>query len=441
MTDREYDVIVVGSGTCGATLARELTRRNKKVLILEQGQDSVLRESFGSMAAITKEYSVGEDLKAATAATVGGSTSLYFGVCKLPTAETYASLGIDLSAEVAEARKELPIAELPDEFLSPQSLLLRKSAAQLGYKFKKNLMLVDQSKCVSGGYSYEARWKAKTYVEEAVDLGATLITQASVTRVLTEGGRAVGVEYKHKQGFMRTKLCTARGKRIVLSAGALVTPKLLIACGVKNVGDRGFFCKPAYMVCGTVPGLGATDTFVGNQDLELGKGFSLGDGAMSSLLFKLVMLANMKWRYLFSFSNTLSMGVLIYDSMGGAVEKDGSYRKQLTPAELQKLQEAEKIAVKILENAGAKNIFRTKLMAGIPGGTIRIKEHVDENMQTDIGNLYVCDHSLMSDVMITPTFTLICLAKRLAKHLTASLHVPPARAPRRLEVVARMRGR
>lgn len=441
MSDREYDVIVVGSGTCGATLARELARRNKRVLILEQGQDSVLRESFASMAAITKEYPVGEDLKAATAATVGGSTSLYFGVCKLPTADTYASLGIDLSAEVAEAKRELPIAELPDEFLSPQSRVLRKSAAELGYKFKKNLMLIDQSKCASGGYSYDARWKAKAYVEEAVDFGATLTTQATVTRVLVEGGRAIGVEYKHKQGLLRTKLCTARGKRIVLSAGALATPKLLIDCGIKNVGDRGFFCKPAYMVCGTVPGLGATDTFVGNQDIELGKGFSLGDGAMSSLLFKLVMLASLKWRYLFSFSNILSMGILIYDSMGGEVGKDGSYRKQLTPAELHKLQEAEQIAVKILENAGAKNIFRTKLMAGIPGGTIRIKEHVDENMQTDIANLYVCDHSLMSDVMITPTFTLICLAKRLAKHLTTSLQVPPARAPRRLEVVARMRSR
>lgn len=441
MSGREYDVIIVGSGTCGATLARELTRRNKKVLILEQGRDSVLRESFGSMAAITKEYSVGDDLKAATAATVGGSTSLYFGVCKLPTADTYSSLGIDLSAEVAEAKRELPIAELPDEFLSPQSLVLRKSAAELGYKFKKNLMLVDASKCASGEYSYDARWKAKAYVEEAVDFGATLITQATVTRVLVEGGRATGVEYKHKQGFMRTKLCTARGKRIVLSAGALATPKLLIDCGIKNIGDRGFFCKPAYMVCGTVPGLGATDTFVGNQDIELGKGFSLGDGAMSSLLFKLVMLANLKWRYLFSFSNILSMGILIYDSLGGEVGKDGSYRKQLTPAELQKLQEAEQIAVKILENAGAKNIFRTKLMAGIPGGTIRIKEHVDENMQTDIGNLYVCDHSLMSDVMITPTFTLICLAKRLARHLTTSLQVPPARGPRRFEVVARMRSR
>lgn len=436
VTDREYDVIIVGSGTCGATLARELTRRNKRVLILEQGQDYVSRESFASMAAVTKEYSVGEGLKAATAVTVGGSTSLYFGVCKLPTAETYASLGIDLSAEVAEAKRELPVAELPDEFLSPQSLMLRKSATELGYEFKKNLMLVDQSKCSAGQYSYDARWKAKSYVDEAVDRGATLLTQATVTRVLVEGNRAVGVEYKQKQGFLRSRVGTARGKRIVLSAGALATPKLLIDTGIKNVGDRGFFCKPAYMVCGTVPGLRATDTFVGYQDIELGAGYSLGDGAMSARLFRLVMLASLKWRYLFSFSTTLSMGILLYDSMGGAIGKEGAYHKQFTATELDKLRDAEQIAVRILENAGAKNIFRTNLMAGIPGGALRIKEHVDENMQTDVGHLYVCDHSLMSDVMITPTFTLVCLAKRLAKHLSASLHAAHTLTPRAVTTVA-----
>jgi len=229
------------------------------------------------------------------------------------------------------------------------------------------------------------------------------------------------VQYRSKLGLLRSETCTVRARKIVLSAGSLVTPRLLIDCGIENIGDRGFFCKPARMVCGIVPGLGARDAFVGNQDIELPSGVSLGDGAMNSFLFKLVMLANLKWRHLFSYSKMLSLGILIYDSMSGAVRHDGGYYKKLSADEMSRLEAAEGIAVRILQNAGAQDIFRTKLMAGIPGGVLRVNEHLDENLQTRIGNLYVCDHSVMSDVKITPTFTLICLAKRLGRHLAVSL--------------------
>ena len=37
LPNREVDIIVVGSGPGGATVAKELSNRNKKVLILEWG--------------------------------------------------------------------------------------------------------------------------------------------------------------------------------------------------------------------------------------------------------------------------------------------------------------------------------------------------------------------------------------------------------------------
>ncbi len=420
MSNVEFDVIVVGSGTCGATVARELTRQNKKVLLLEQGGAKPLRETVAGIGAIAKEFVVGDKLKAMTAMTVGGATGLYFGVCKLPTQATYDKIGIDFSQELGEVIRELGIAELPDQFLPPQSIKVRDSAQALGFPLKKNLMLVDQAKCVDGAYSYDAKWKARTYVDEAVRGGATLMSMATVERIIVENGRAIGVQYKTKKGFGST-VSKAYGKKIVLSAGSLVTPKLLMSCGVKDVGSRGFFVKPGFMVCGTVPGMKGRDAFLGCLDTDLGGGVSIGDGSMNASMFKLVMLANMKWKHIFAHPTTLSVGVLMSDAMGGDIGKDGVYNKQLNSEQMAKLKSAEEVAIKILKHAGATGIFSTKLQAGIPGGALRINEHLDQDLQTSIGNLYVCDHSLVNDEKITPTLPLISLGRRLAKHLNATL--------------------
>lgn len=425
MNSVEYDVILIGSGTCGATIARELARNKRKVLLLEGGGAKPLKESVAGIGAIAREFLVGDKLKAMTAMTVGGSTSLYFGVCKLPTAATYDKIGIDFSQELGEVLKELPVAELPDHFLPPQSLKLRASAEALGYAFKKNLMLVDQRKCADGAYSYEAKWKARSYVDEAVAGGATLISGAKVERVLVENGRAVGVEYRVKKGF-GSAVQRAYGRRVVLSAGSLVTPKLLMTCGITNAGNRGHFVKPGFMVCGTVPGMQGKDAFLGCLDMDLGGGVSIGDGSMNASLFKMVMLANMKWRHIFAHASTLSVGVLMSDAAGGDIGQDGAYRTRLSAQQLARLQSAEEVAVRILEHAGARNIFSTKLSAGIPGGALRVNEHVDQNLQTAIRDLYVCDHSIVSDEKITPTLPLISLSRRLAKHLHASLDVAQA---------------
>lgn len=420
MINVQYDVIVIGSGTCGATIARELVRQNKKVLLLEQGAARPLRESVAGIGAIAREFVVGDKLKAMTAMTVGGATGLYFGVCKLPTPATYEKIGIDFSQELDEVIKELGVAELPDHFLPPQSVKVRDSAKALGYPFKKNLMLVDQAKCTDGAYSYDAKWKARSYVDEAVSGGATLLSMATVERIIVENGRAIGVEYKTKKGF-GSVLIKAYGKKIVLSAGSLVTPKLLMSCGIKDIGNRGFFVKPGFMVCGTVPGLKGRDAFLGCLDTDLGDGVSIGDGSMNASMFKLVMLANMKWKHIFAHPTTVSVGVLMSDTMSGGVGEGGRYEKQLSTEQLAKLKSAEDVAIKILKHAGAKGIFTTKLQAGIPGGALRVNEHLDQNMQTTINDLYVCDHSLVADEKITPTLPLISLGRRLAKHLNSTL--------------------
>ncbi len=416
----EFDVVVVGSGAGGATVARELSRRGQKVLILERGSNRPLSDSLSGIAAVGRERSVGENLKSMTAHTVGGSTSVYFGVCKLPNAETFAKLRIDCSAELAEVRRELPIAELPDEFLQPQSRLVRDAARELGYTFRRHPMLIDQSRCAGGAYSYAAKWNARAYVDDALAHGATLVAGAEVQQVIVENGRAIGVVYRAGGGLLGRKTERVFAKRVVLAAGALATPKLLMDCGVQRIGERGFFCKPAIAVFGTVPGLNARDAFLGQLDCDLGNGLSMGDGAMNASLFRLFMLANRRWRHIFAHSSTVSIGILMNDEMSGRIRDDGRYYKRLKKEELEKLASGAAVARQILQRAGARDIFVTRPAAGIPGGVLRVDEELDQDLQTKVKNLYVCDHSVVCDEKITPTVLLICLAKRLARHLAAA---------------------
>lgn len=420
----EYDVIVVGSGTSGATLARELAGREQKVLLLERSTNTSVKETVPGILAVAKEFVVGEQLKGLTVHAVGGCSTVYFAKCILPTKETFAKLGVDLSRQVRELRTQIPMAELPDEFLAPQSVLVRDSALRLGHGIKKHLMLIDQSKCPQGQYSYEAKWKARSYIDEGLANGMQLTTGALVQRIVVENGRAVGVEYTRKQGLMGgTTMHTVYGRNIVLCAGALETPKLLIDCGIDNVGDGGFFSHAGFMLCGTVPGLRGRPGYIGQFDLEIDElppEILVGDATMNPALFKLIMLGNRQWRRMFAHAQTVSLGISVDDAPSGGVDRNGRFYKKLAPKEHAALDRAAAVGRTILEQAGARNIFRSQLAGGVPGAVLRIGKHLDASLQTQIRNLYVCDHSLIPDAKATPTVTLMCLAKYLAERLAGA---------------------
>jgi hypothetical protein len=76
------------------------------------------------------------------------------------------------------------------------------------------------------------------------------------------------------------------------------------------------------------------------------------------------------------------------------------------------------MARRIIQNAGGKHIFKAPLSASHVGGVIRVKEHLDEKLQTEYANLHVCDGSVIPESFRgAPTLTLICLGKYLANHL------------------------
>jgi choline dehydrogenase-like flavoprotein len=329
--------------------------------------------------------------------------------------------GVELDTELEEVRAELGFAPLPESLISEKSRRLRDSARALGHVWGAHDMLVDPKRCASG-YSFDAIWRARSHIDQACSHGAELRNHARVERLLLKGDRAIGVEYMHSPALRWPRRLQAHADNIVIAAGELASPQLLRANGVTDVGQRGFFCNPGYVLYGVVPEASSADSFVGCMGGIEQEGVELGDANVPRFLHRLMMIGSFKPRHLVAYGGTLGIGVKVRDQVSGELDPEGRLRKHLADEDRARLQRGEQAAREILEHAGARHVFNFGLVsAGRVGGMVRINEHVDTDLQTRFRGLFVCDGSVIPDECRNPpAVTLLCLAKRLAKRIKGS---------------------
>ncbi len=424
-SETSYDAIVVGSGPGGATTAKELTQRGLKVLILEWGNNSRIRGS--NIQALTnlmvpgKSFLIANGLVGLVRGIItGGSSVFYYGTAFDPPQEMFKSYGIDISEEIKEIRNELPIDTLSDTLMGPMAKKIMESAQDLGYAWNKLPKFIYQDKCkaecgkCTWGCPEGAKWSARMFVEEAVQNKADMINGVKVRKVIVEKGKAIGVEYT-KRGF--TKKVYA--PKIILSAGGIGSPIILRESGI-NLAGYDFFFDPLIAVMGTVKGIkGGREIPMASGIHMEDEGYLMTDMTMPRSLYMIMAAEVFKLNRLFSNGKTMQIMVKIKDGLGGRLTDKGGVRKGLSEADKQKLRRGGARATDILQNAGAKNIFKSWYLAAHPGGTAKIDDVVDSNLMTELENLYVCDCSVVPEAWgLPPTFSLLCLAKRLAKHVS-----------------------
>ncbi|MBW1702955.1 MAG: GMC family oxidoreductase [Deltaproteobacteria bacterium] len=425
INSQHFDAIVVGSGSGGATVAKELTERNKKVLILEWGSNAPIKgtkwQALGMSGIPGRSllFTYGM-LATVRAIATGGSSVFYYATAFDPPFDMLRSYGVDITEEINEAKRELPISPLSDDLVGPMAKMIMQSARDIGYDWHKLPKIFYQDKCKSEcwrcnyGCPYGAKWNAHMYIKEAVDKGAELINRAKVKKVIVDNRKATGVEFAVRG--IRHK---AFAQKVVLSAGGIGSPVILRASGVRNAGNDYFF-DPLIAVMGTVKDIkgGKEIPMATGVDME-DEGYLMTDMTVPAFLYAGFTAEVFRFHRLFSHSRTLQIMVKAKDSLGGRLTNSGGVRKRLTESDKQKLLKGYERAKAILRNAGAKNIFKSWYIAAHPGGTVRINDLIDSNLQTEYENLYVCDCSVIPEAWgLPPTLTLIGLGKRLAKYLT-----------------------
>lgn len=425
------DVIVVGSGPGGATLARELARRGKQVLLLERGIDHRPRSYYGTYLGAmlyTDRASLlftQEGLNIVRPLMVGGATSMYCGCAARPPAWLKQRYGIDIDLEVSETIEELEIAPLPAPLRGEASTRIARAAQALGMDWEPQLKFMRPNqvhafdcgaKCMLG-CRCGAKWSAAEWVDEATVLGAQLVTQARVDSVLIAGKQAAGVH-----GKVEGKPFIAHSDLVILAAGGIGTPRILQASGLNGAG-QGMTMDTTVMVYGT-----CSDRGIGNEPPMTWSWENAEVGYMLStlidpwLLYPIINLLKspryaLRWP---QWNRTLGIMIKLKDEISGGVFPDGRISKPMTAGDRERLRLAEEVCHRILIEAGAKpgSIFMTPLRGTHPSGTVRVGEMVDQDLQTEVSGLYVCDASVFPEALDRPTvLTIIGLAKRLAKSL------------------------
>lgn len=421
---KEFDAIVIGSGPGGATVSKELSKHGKKVLILEWGPNKPLKGTFGQ--AFQDSFILGKSLymtknflTVVRAITTGGSSRYYCALAVDPPVDRLKKFGVDLTAEIEEIKNEVPCAPLRDDLMSQAAKVFAESSLELGYDWQKANKYIYQDKCRREcdlclyGCPHDAKWSAVNFINDALEYGAEMINKAKVSKIIIKNNRAVGVEYQH---YKRT--LTAYASKIILAAGGIGSPMILRKSGVKGVGHN-FFFDPLVFIWGQVDRVtsGKGIPMCSRVILE-DEGILLTDHNMPHLMKAIFDFQGFKPGKAFSYSNMVPIQAKVRDGLSGRLTKGGWVWKDLQERDKNKLESGFKHTKRILDNAGAKSIYKSPLIAAHPGGTVKIGEFLDTDLKTEYDNLYVCDASVIPHEMgLPPSFTILSLGKRLSKHL------------------------
>lgn len=275
----DCDVVVVGSGAGGSTVATELALSGLRVVVLEEGA-RVPGELLGQMrpseslrhvwrdGAVTAAIGLGDTptVNVTMGRCVGGSSVLTGGVCfRIPDpvmAHWTSELGLEgftpraMNPYFEHVERAIHVEEVPDAMRSRSTRLFVLGAERQGFEVKpirRNTEGCNGCGRCNFGCPHGAKLSVdRSYLPRAVAAGAEVWSHCLVERVVVKDGRARGVEGRllDGPGGRPGSRLRVRATRVVVACGAWHTPLLLRRSGVGHprwVG-RGMTLHPGFRV-------------------------------------------------------------------------------------------------------------------------------------------------------------------------------------------------
>ncbi|MBW2525754.1 MAG: GMC family oxidoreductase [Deltaproteobacteria bacterium] len=255
------DVLVVGSGPGGAVAAKELAEAGRDVILLEEGppcgkQDFDLEPGKG-MQRWFREGSARAARGNMLTPTMqpialGGGSVFNSAICARPPAwvlDRWAdklgsqALTLDsLAPHYERVEAQLSIGPTPVEVQGKRNLLFKRGCDELGITSEPTPRNVagcrGSAECFSGCRNGAKKSLDVTYVPAAIRAGARVYSCVRAERVLTDGRRATGMRGRVIEPFTLREHGRVHidAKAIVLAAGCMATPVILLRSGVANSG-------------------------------------------------------------------------------------------------------------------------------------------------------------------------------------------------------------
>jgi choline dehydrogenase-like flavoprotein len=300
--------------------------------------------------------------------------------------------------------------------------------------------------CLQGCSTNAGKSTMNTYIHDALAIGGLeLRANAAVERVLVEdsavGARATGVEYVDEAGERRA----IRADAVVVAAGALNTPQLLIRSGLDSAAiGRHLGLHPVRLVYGLFDEPQDTHMVypvsahsMEHQHDEDG-GFVIEATTIQDPISFATTISDESgplWgprlvEAVRGFRHWIGLLALVNDENNSAVVVDESggerFDVDFQPNELERIDSAFRFSREVLEAAGARQVCWTGISSTHVQGSCRMGDDpsrsvVDRNGEShDVKRLFVGDASLIPRTLsVNPSLTIMALATRLADHLHA----------------------